>query len=110
MSARCRSSLMITCNGEGRGGDHCCYLSGVQCPHLVENTAGRRYACALMLRYATWEKVNASPEYRTIGEHWEAMGMPFNECELFSPMFCCRRDLNPGFRNEKQAREAGAIP
>jgi hypothetical protein len=54
--------------------------------------------------------MNASPEYKPIGEHWVRGDLPFNECEVFSPMFCCRPDLNPGFANEKQAREAGAVP
>lgn len=101
---------MVTCTGRGANGDHCCYLSGAQCPHLVENKAGRRYACGLLLKYRSWDTMNQSPEYQPIADHWESIGAPRNECEVFSPIFCCRRDLNPGYSNEVQARAAGVVP
>lgn len=100
----------VTCNGLGADGDHCCYQAGRRCPHLVENQGGRRYACGLMLRHnGDWEAMAADPDYKPIGEHWESIHQPFNYCQTFSPIFCCRADLNPGFHNEKQAREAGAL-
>lgn len=96
-----------SCTGEGWDGDHCCYVRGERCVHLVENQAGRRYACGLFLKYGSWEAVNASPEYKLVGDKWVAISQPFNYCETFNPVWCCRSDLNPGFANPTQAHEAG---
>ena len=105
-----RVAYKTECNGQGADGDHCCYQAGQRCPYLVENQAGRRYACGLLLKYGSWEAMNESSEYEPIGRHWTRYGsLPWNYCETFSPLFCCRADLNPGYRNEAQAREAGAI-
>ena len=83
----------IGCTGEGAGGDHCCYQDGVRCPHLVENTAGRRYACGLFLKYGSWEAMNVSPEYKDVGDWWASKGLPFNYCETYNPAKCCRPEL-----------------
>ena len=45
--------------------DHCCHLGarGV-CPHLEEHTVqGRRWACGLLVREGSWERVYQTPEY-----------------------------------------------
>lgn len=93
---------MIVCNGEGWNGDHCCYVRGEVCPYLVENRAGRRYACGLLIKYGSWDKVNASPEYQWVGERWteEPTILPWNYCEVFSPAFCCRPELRDGRSND----------
>lgn len=89
------------CTGEGVNGDHCCYQAGKPCDYIVENQAGRRYACGLLLKYGSWEKMNESPEYKPIGEHWSRNGsLPFNYCELFDPAFCCRPEYRNGRHNE----------
>ena len=85
------------CTGLGRNDDHCCYLAGVRCVNLMENVDGRRYACGVLLKYGSWEAMNASPEYKHVGEHWVSMGLPHNYCEVFSPGFCCR----PEHRHER---------
>lgn len=105
------SETPIVCTGAGWNSDHCCYLAGVRCVYLVENTAGRRYACGLFLKYGSWEAMNESPEYQPVGEYWVSTRgtRPFNYCETFSPLFCCRSDPNPGFANETESRQAGAI-
>lgn len=53
---------MGECNG--LADDHCCYIHGVQCQYLVENQAGRRWACSLKIKYNDWDSVLASDEYR----------------------------------------------
>lgn len=105
-----RSLIEAKCTGRGADGDHCCYQRGNVCPYLVENEADRRYACDLLIRHdGDWSAMAADPDYREIGDFWLTISKPFNYCETFSPIFCCRRDLNPGYRNEVEAREAGAI-
>lgn len=89
------------CTGRGAGGDHCCYVGGERCPNLVENQGGRRYACGAWLKYGSWEAMNASPEYRPIGEHWMAVGREFNYCETFNPAFCCRPEYRLGRNNDR---------
>ncbi len=91
------------CTGEGANGTHCCYLRGVRCIHLVENVEGRRYACGLRIKYGSWEAMNASPEYKPIGEHWKANGHGFAYCETFDPAFCCRPEFRMGRANDKEA-------
>jgi hypothetical protein len=88
------------CTGAGANDDHCCYVDGKRCQYLVENEAGRRYACGLMLKYGSWEAMNASTEYRSVGVHWAAKGRPFNYCETFDPAFCCRPEYRDGRRYE----------
>jgi hypothetical protein len=94
------TSSKPACNGKGgwsktkQAQDHCCYQAGRRCAYLVEHQAGRRYACRLKLKYLTWEQVNKSPEYKMIGEHWTRNGnLPWNYCETFNPVFCCRPEL-----------------
>ena len=89
------------CTGAGANDDHCCYVNGKRCPNLVENQGGRRYACGAFLKYGSWEAMNASPEYRPIGEHWEAHGHGFNYCETFDPSFCCRPEERHGRANDR---------
>ena len=103
--------MALKCTGEGYDGKPCCTLRGERCPYLVENERGRRFACGLYLKHGSWQGVNESPEYsKNVAPVWLSMDMPYNECELFSPMFCCRREENPGFSNEREARDAGVIP
>ena len=80
------------CTGQGVDGTHCCWVNGQPCPFLVENVAGRRYACGLMLRYGTWPVVIRSREYVQVGEHWEMIGQPYHYCMSFDPVFCCQRE------------------
>ena len=90
-----------TCTGLGADGDHCCYQRGVRCVHLVENVEGRRYACGLLIKYGSWQTMNTSPEYQTVGEFWESIGSPFNYCEVFDPSFCCRPEFRMGRSNDR---------
>ena len=90
-----------TCTGEGAAGDHCCYWGGQPCPHLVENVAGRRYACGIRVELGSWTAVSASSTYKPVGEWWAAHGLPFNYCEVFDPSFCCRPEFRMGRANEK---------
>jgi len=84
---------MPECNGQGADGDHCCYLNNQRCAFLVENVAGRRYACGLRLQHGSWEAVVGDPRYRRVGEFWESVGQPFDYCMSFDPAFCCRREV-----------------
>lgn len=88
------------CTGQGADGDHCCYLGSRRCAHLVENTAGRRYACGLMVKYGDWEAMTQSPEYAPVGDYWASRGLPFNYCQTFDPSFCCRPEHRQGRHNE----------
>jgi hypothetical protein len=59
----------VQCSGE----THCCRIrqtggSYQDCPNLVENQGGRRYACALFLRYGNWDDVLTDPDYP--GDVW----------------------------------------
>ena len=83
---------MLVCDGRGSpDGDHCCYLAGQRCPFLVENVAGRRFACGLRLEYDSWEAVIRDRRYQAVGEHWEMIGQRFDYCMSFDPVFCCQR-------------------
>ena len=82
----------LVCTGQGIGNDHCCYLSGQPCPFLVENIAGRRYACGLRLENDSWPAVIGDPRYRPVGEHWESIGQPFDYCMSFDPVLCCQKE------------------
>lgn len=99
--------MIPTCTGRGgpnptRGleQDHCCYISGVTCTHLVVTTddQGEFYRCGVVLKYGSWSAANKSPEYATdivthigksIGHFWEDNGHGFNYCETFDPRQCC---------------------
>ena len=80
----------MTCTGEGVGGTHCCYVNNETCRYLVENQAGRRYACSLYLKFGSWEAMNVSAEYQPVGRFWQSVGQPHNYCETFSPVLCCQ--------------------
>ena len=77
----------------GNGVQHCCWVDGEVCPHLVENKVpGRRWACGLLDKFGSWAGVNESDEYEPIGAHWLTIGAPFNYCESFkpTPAQCCQ--------------------
>lgn len=82
----------LACTGEGINNDHCCYVDGKTCAHLVTKQGGRKYACGLMLRHGSWELVNKDPDYEYVGFSWQRAGLPFNYCEIFDPSLCCRKD------------------
>ena len=49
----------------GNNDSHCCWINGVECPYLEENTVeGRRWACGLLRELGSWEKVYRSTRYR----------------------------------------------
>ena len=84
---------MAICNGQGVSGTHCCWLGNQPCPYLVENVAGRRYACGLRLEYDSWEPVIRDSRYRRVGEFWESAGLPFHYCMSFDPALCCQKEV-----------------
>jgi hypothetical protein len=61
----------------GNNADHCCYVAGVACPHLEENTVeGRRWACGLRRELGDWASVHADPRYLAdVKPHWLNVGM-----------------------------------
>lgn len=67
------------CDGMGNSkGDHCCYLSGSPCPHLLiddpDNTP-RKYVCGLLKELKVWNKVHTDPRYLAdVKPHWLASG------------------------------------
>jgi hypothetical protein len=77
---------------DGNGTEHCCWVKGTVCPHLVENTAGRRWACSLLIKYGSWPAMNESEEYAPIGAAWLTVRAPFNWCETYVPndTQCCQ--------------------
>ncbi len=55
---------MAVCTGNST--EHCCWINGVVCPYLEENTVeGRRWACGLLRKLGSWEAVYDSSEYQT---------------------------------------------
>lgn len=98
------------CNGSGVQGEdtHCCWVDGSPCQYLVENADGRRYACGLRINHGSWQAMERSDEYKEIGDYWVSKGLPFDYCQSYNPIFCCRQEENPGF-TEFEAREAGLI-
>lgn len=52
----------MACNFDNKE-DHCCYLNGPICPHLVENEVDGGWACGLFVKYGDWDQVIASTEY-----------------------------------------------
>lgn len=66
------------CNGAGdENGSHCCWVDGVQCPHLqVDGPTGRKYACGLFVKHGNWDAVHTDPAYlETPKPTWERIGM-----------------------------------
>jgi hypothetical protein len=58
---------------EGEG--HCCWFGEV-CGHLVVNVNGRRWACALMVKYHDWEAVYESEEWPMVLDTAMKAGLP----------------------------------
>lgn len=57
-----------------KGDEHCCWIDGIVCPYLEENTVeGRRWSCGLYVREEletdtrreVWDKVTATSEWQT---------------------------------------------
>lgn len=79
----------------GRGtldGDHCCYVMGVRCRYLEENTIpGRRFVCGLRRVLGSWEAVHADPGYQEhVQSAWDKVGI--SSCGEWQPKVgeCCR--------------------
>ena len=77
----------------GRGGvtgtwQHCCVLGNTVCSYLVENTAGRRWACGLFVELGSWDAVEADPRYEPIATYFDNPRM----CREWQPKpgSCCR--------------------
>ena len=89
--------------------EHCCWLNGVQCKYLEENTVpGRRWACGLKRRYNTWDAAINSEEYKQdIEPHFGPKGInckdwpdiPHTKC--FACGFGVQR-IDHGWRKEWQ--------
>jgi hypothetical protein len=52
----------------GNGNDHCCYIKGKECKHLVRNYTDetghfRKWACGLRIKHGNWDDVLTDPEY-----------------------------------------------
>jgi hypothetical protein len=60
----------------GNSSDHCCYVSGVACRFLEENTVpGRRWACGLRRELGSWEAVHTDARYlRHVQPMWDRLG------------------------------------
>lgn len=73
--------------------DHCCYVAGERCPHLVENVNGRRWACGLMVELGSWDLVHADPRYAPIQAEWDKVGI--ESCGAWGPGTnqCCYREV-----------------
>lgn len=56
---------MDVCDGQGDSdGDHCCWVEGEPCQHLVvDGPTGRRFACGLRTELGSWALVHADPRY-----------------------------------------------
>ena len=81
----------LSCHGNAD--EHCCVIAGKTCDYLEENTVpGRRWACGLLVKYGSWDRMNISDEYLPIGQHWQSINRPFNYCEAFDPRMCCREE------------------
>lgn len=61
----------------GNREDHCCWIAGVACPHLEENTVeGRRWACGIYRKLQDWDAVIISKEYLAdVAPTFEPLGM-----------------------------------
>ena len=81
---------MGICDGLGdESGDHCCWVAGVQCSHLViDGPTGRRYACGLFTELGDWSLVHADPRYQASpGAVWAEKGVA--DC---GPWFGCNKE------------------
>lgn len=61
----------------GNKSDHCCYVNGVDCKHLEENTMeGRRWVCGLRRKLGNWDDVISSKEYiKDVEPYFGIIGM-----------------------------------
>lgn len=55
----------------GNGNDHCCYIKGKPCPHLITNYTDetgwfRKWACGLRAELGDWDKVLDDPRYKKL--------------------------------------------
>lgn len=73
----------------GNGSDHCCYVNGVKCPYLVEDSAGpRRWSCGLYVELGDWDLVHADQRYlNDVRPHWLQSGTP--DCGDWIGPGCC---------------------
>jgi len=57
----------VAASCHGNGDEHCCWLHGVVCVHLEENTVpGRRWACGLRRELGSWDAVHTDPRYAPV--------------------------------------------
>ena len=82
---------MMTCNGRGSRGDHCCYVAGKVCRFLVDGEMPR---CGLKMELGDWEKVHNDPRYlEHVRPNWDEAGV--SDCGEFGtgrdgkPKACC---------------------
>ena len=48
----------------GYGDDHCCWIDGKVCPHLIERAdGGRRWVCTMFEKWGSWEAMTADPAW-----------------------------------------------
>lgn len=69
----------------GNQPDHCCYVDGIRCRFLEENTVpGRRWVCGLFRRLGSWEAVHADPGYQEhVQTAWDRVGI--ESCGAWGP-------------------------
>lgn len=75
----------------GNNSDHCCYVDGVACKHLIVDVVpGRKYACGLRHELGNWDAVYADPRYAEIQAVWDAGSLAGYKCgEWPAPRFVC---------------------
>jgi hypothetical protein len=74
----------------GNTEDHCCYLAGVPCKYLEENTVeGRRWACGLRREYGNWDDAIASDRYqKDIEPHFGPKGVNCKDWPEANKAYC----------------------
>lgn len=65
--------------------DHCCYVRGVRCPFLEEDTVvGRRWVCGLRRELGSWDAVHADRRYlEHVQPAWDEVGI--ESCGAWGP-------------------------
>jgi len=60
--------------------------------YLVRDTAGRNFACGLMLTLGDWVLVHSDARYQPIQEVWDRVGV--ESCGAWQPKpgQCCREE------------------
>lgn len=78
---------MNTCHGNNE--EHCCYVNGVPCSFLEENTIeGRRWACGLYRQHGDWDLVHQDQRYlENVRPFWIECGTP--DCGKWFGPGCC---------------------